>query len=494
VNQPQVVNAPAAPPAFCQYAKYVMIFLCVVGIVLATVLVIWNSNNNTNVKSNDWIVNNKSDSIAVLDNTSSFRKHIVAFNGLESLVSTAPGSVHATWAPPIILDPNGSNHTEFTGIVFTLFFVAGNDSSTEQSLKHNVKRKEILETLSSEIVDPDLKAGDYFIFSMTGRVNGTDDIIEAPSLFGCRIASMQPAFKIAVSNLSAEFPFPFSYDGNMTISMQRLSPTFDDTLNSKIGRTFFMESDSVYYIVIAKVFIEGNMYNITVTPLPLTEIFRNLEVESSHRILNLFGTVPADSRRTKTTTTNLEPMVLENGPFKLSSEVNILSDISVRRQHLTINEGSLSSFSLELSIQWQSTTVMTMQFEAMNKVLKKAFPLGSKVFRILVYGVPVRISLSLSITIGVQLVALMKMQLTIPRNDHKIVTVSYAAGHGWSYKDRNVEMSQASGSSAESLRIEQEGTLKATPFVAINLLATFPMCVIDLEVKAFADVQLTVIV
>jgi hypothetical protein len=88
----------------------------------------------------------------------------------------------------------------------------------------------------------------------------------------------------------------------------------------------------------------------------------------------------------------------------------------------------------------------------------------------------------------------MKMQLTIPQNDHKIVTVSYAAGHGWSYKDRNVEMSQASGSSAESLRIEQEGTLKATPFVAINLLATFPMCVIDLEVKAFADVQLTVIV
>ena len=98
------------------------------------------------------------------------------------------------------------------------------------------------------------------------------------------------------------------------------------------------------------------MYNITVTPLPLTEIFRTLDLESSDQ--NLFGTVPADFRRTKMTT-NLEPMVLEKGPFKLTSEVNILPDISVRRQHLTINEGSLSSFSLELSIQWQSTTVMT---------------------------------------------------------------------------------------------------------------------------------------
>ena len=88
----------------------------------------------------------------------------------------------------------------------------------------------------------------------------------------------------------------------------------------------------------------------------------------------------------------------------------------------------------------------------------------------------------------------MKMQLTIPRNDHKIVTVSYTAGHGWYYKDRNEEMSQASGSSAESLRIEQEGTLQATPFVAINLLAVFPVCTIDLEVKASAGVQLTVIV
>ena len=96
---------------------------------------------------------------------------------------------------------------------------------------------------------------------------------------------------------------------------------------------------------------------------------------------------------------------------------------------------------------------MTTQFEAMTEALTKAFPLGKrKVLRILVYGVPVRISLSLSIKIGVQqLAALMKMQLTIPRNDHKIVTVSYTAGHGWSYKDRNVEMSQASGSSAESL-------------------------------------------
>jgi hypothetical protein len=444
------------------------------------------------MKSIDWIVNNKSDSIVVLENTSSSRKHIVAFNGLERLVSIAPGSVHATWASPIILDQNGSNRTEVTGIVFTLFFAAGNESSTEQSLKNNVKRRDIPETLSSEIFDSDLKGGSFFLFSMTVRVDGTDDIIEAPSLIGCRIASMEPALKLAVSNFSGEFPLPFSYDGNMTISMQRLSPTFDDTLNSKIGSTFFMESDLVYYITIAKVLIEGNAYNIKVTPLPLTEIFRTLQLESSDQ--NLFGTVPADSRRMKMTT-NLEPMVLEKGPFKLSSEVNILSDISVRRQHLTINEGSLSSFSLELSIQWQSTTVMTMQFEAMTEVLTKAFPpFFRKVFIILVYGVPVRISLSLSMTIGVQLAALMKMQLTIPRNDHKIVTISYTAGQGWSYKDRNVEMSQASGSSAESLRIEQEGTLQATPFVAINLLAVFPMFIIDLEVKAFAGVQLTVIV
>ncbi len=441
----------------------------------------------SNVTSNDTIVNNKS------ENTSSSRRHIVAFNGLESLVSTAPGSVHATWAPPMILHPNGSNHTEVTGIVFSLRFAAGNESSTEQSLKNNVKRRDIPETLSSEILDPDFKGGRYFLFTMTAWVNGTDEIIEAPSLFGCRIASMEPALKLAVSNFSGEFPVPFTYDGNMTISMQRLSPTFDDTLKSKIGSTFFMESDAVYYIAIGKVLIEDIVYTITVTPLTLTDIFRTLQVESSHSIQNPFQTVPVDSRRTEMTT-NLGPMVLEKGPFKLSSEVNILSDISVRRQHLTINEGSLLSFSLELSIQWQSTIVMTMQLEAMTEVLTKAFPLGRKVFRILVYGVPVRFSLSLSITTGVELTALMKMQLTIPRIDHKIMTVSYTAGHGWSYKDRNVEVSEASGSSAESLRIEQEGTLKATPFVAINLLAVFPIVILDLEVKAFAGVQLTVIV
>ncbi|MFN9898825.1 MAG: hypothetical protein ACK55Z_08560, partial [bacterium] len=126
------------------------------------------------------------------------------------------------------------------------------------------------------------------------------------------------------------------------------------------------------------------MCTITVTPLTLTDIFRVLQVESSHSIQIPFQTVPVDSRRTEMTT-NLGPMVLEKGPFKLSSEVNILSDISVRRQHLTINEGSLLSFSLELSIQWQSTIVMTMQLEAMTEVLTKAFPLGRKVFRILVY-------------------------------------------------------------------------------------------------------------
>jgi hypothetical protein len=137
---------------------------------------------------------------------------------------------------------------------------------------------------------------------------------------------------------------------------------------------------------------------------------------------------------------------------------------------------------------------MTMQLEAMTEVLTKAFPLGRKVFRILVYGVPVRFSLSLSITIGVELTASMKMQLTIPRIDRKIMTVSYTAGHGWSYQDRNVEVSEASGSLAESLIIEQEGTLKATPFVAINLLAVSPILVLDVEWKAFAGVQLTVIV
>jgi len=396
----------------------------------------------------------------------------------------------------MIIEPNGSNHTEVNGIVFSLFSAAGNETSTEESLKINMKRRDISESLSSEILDADFKGGGFFLFSMTVRVDGTDDIIEAPSLFGCRIASMEPALKLAVSNFSGEFPFPFTYDGNMTISMQRLSlsPTFDDTLNSKIGSTFFVESDdAVYYIAIAKVLIEGNVYTITVTPLPLTDIFRTLQVESSHRMQNLFGTVPVDSRRTEITT-NFEPMVLEKGPVKLSSKVNILSDISVKRQHLTINEGSLSSFSLELSILWHFTTVMTMQLEAMTEVLTKAFPLGFKVFRILVYGVPVRFSLSLSSIIGVQLTASIKMQLTIPRIDHKIVTVSYTAGHGWSYKDRNVEVSEAPGSSAESLRIEQEGTLKATPFVAINLLAVFPMVILNLEVKAFAGVQLTVIV
>jgi hypothetical protein len=55
-------------------------------------------------------------------------------------------------------------------------------------------------------------------------------------------------------------------------------------------------------------------------------------------------------------------------------------------------------------------------------------------------------------------------------------------------------MSEASGSLAESLIIEQEGTLKATPFVAINLLAVSPILVLDVEWKAFAGVQLTVIV
>jgi hypothetical protein len=439
----------------------------------------------SNVTSNDTIVNNKSESVVSAGK-------ILVFKGLESLVSFAPGSVHATWTPPMILHPNGSNHTEVTGIVFSFRFAAGNESSTEQNL-NNVKRRDIPETLTSEILDPDFQGGRYFLFSMTAWVNGTDEIIEAPSLFGCRIASMEPALKLAVSNFSGEFPVPFTYDGNMTISMQRLSPTFDDTLKSKIGSTFFMESDAVYYIAIGKVLIEDIVYTITVTPLTLTDIFRTLQVESSHSIQNPFQTVPVDSRRTEMTT-NLGPMVLEKGPFKLSSEVNILSDISVRRQHLTINEGSLLSFSLELSIQWQSTIVMTMQLEAMTEVLTKAFPLGRKVFRILVYGVPVRFSLSLSITTGVELTALMKMQLTIPRIDHKIMTVSYTAGHGWSYKDRNVEVSEAPGSSAESLRIEQEGTLKATPFVAINLLAVFPMVILNLEVKAFAGVQLTVIV
>jgi hypothetical protein len=468
----------------------ILCVLSLLGIVLGTVLVKGNSNNNvdmkSNVTSNDTIVDNKSESV------SSSRRRIVAFNGLESLVSFAPGSVHATWAPPMILHPNGSNHTEVTGIVFSLRFAAGNESSTEQSLKNNEKRRDIPETSSSEILDPDFKGGRYFLFTMTAWVNGTDEIIEAPSLFGCRIASMEPALKLAVSNFSAEFPVPFTYDGNMTISMQRPSPTFDDTLKSKIGSTFFMESDAVYYIAIGKVLIEDIVYTITVTPLTLTDLFRTLQVESSHSIQNPFQTVPVDSRRTQMTT-NLGPMVLEKENCKLSSEVNILSDIRVRRQHLTINEGLLS-FSLELSIQWQSTTVMTMQLEAMTEVLTKAFPLGRKVFRILVYGVPVRFSLSLSITIGVELTASMKMQLTIPRIDHKIMTVSYTAGHGWSYKDRNVEVSEASGSSAQSLRIEQEGTLKATPFVAINLLAVFPVVILDLEVKAFAGVQLTVIV
>ena len=476
-----------------QYAKCFIIILCVLtllGIVLATVLVMGNSNNNvditSNVTSNDTIVNNKSESVVSAGK-------IVVFKGLESLVSFAPGSVHATWTPPMILHPNGSNHTEVTGIVFSLRFAAGNESSTEQSLKNNVKRRDIPETLSSEILDPDFKGGRYFLFTMTAWVNGTDEIIEAPSLFGCRIASMEPALKLAVSNFSGEFPVPFTYDGNMTISMPRLSPLFDDTLKSKIGSTFFLESDAVYYIAIGKVLIEDIVYTITVTPLTLTDIFRTLQVESSHSIQNPFQTVPVDSRRTEMTT-NLGPMVLEKGPFKLSSEVNILSDISVRRQHLTINEGSLLSFSLELSIQWQSTIVMTMQLEAMTEVLTKAFPLGRKVFRILVYGVPVRFSLSLSITTGVELTALMKMQLTIPRIDHKIMTVSYTAGHGWSYQDRNVEVSEASGSLAESLIIEQEGTLKATPFVAINLLAVSPILVLDVEWKAFAGVQLTVIV
>ena len=459
----------------------------ILGIVLATVLVKGNSNNNvditSNVTSNDTIVNNKSESVVSAGK-------IVVFKGLESLVSFAPGSVHATWTPPMILHPNGSNHTEVTGIVFSFRFAAGNESSTEQNL-NNVKRRDIPETLTSEILDPDFQGGRYFLFSMTAWVNGTDEIIEAPSLFGCRIASMEPALKLAVSNFSGEFPVPFTYDGNMTISMPRLSPLFDDTLKSKIGSTFFLESDAVYYIAIGKVLIEDIVCTITVTPLTLTDIFRVLQVESSHSIQIPFQTVPVDSRRTEMTT-NLGPMVLEKGPVKLSTEVNILSDIR-RQQHLTINEG-LKSFSLELEIQWQSTTVMTMQLEAMTEVLTKAFPLGRKVFRILVYGVPVRFSLSLSITIGVELTASMKMQLTIPRIDRKIMTVSYTAGHGWSYQDRNVEVSEASGSLAESLIIEQEGTLKATPFVAINLLAVSPILVLDVEWKAFAGVQLTVIV
>ena len=490
------MQGPPTVPVSSQYAKCWIIIFCVLtllGIVLAMVLTNLNSNNNVDKKSNDTIVNNKSEAIASLHNTSSSRRHIVAFNGLVSLVSTAPGSVHATWAPPIISAQNGSNLTEVHGIVFLVSWAAGNESSTEQNLKNNMKSRDIPETLSSEILDPDLKGGSFVFVSVAAKVDGTDVILEAPSSFGCRIASMQPALKLAVSNFSGEFPSPFTYDGNMTISMPRLSPTFDDTLNSKIGSTFFMESDAVYYITIAKVLIEGNVYTITVTPLPLTDIFRNLQIESSHRNQNPFGTIPVDSRRTEIST-NLAPMVLEKGPLKLSSEVNILSDISVRRQHLTINEGFLSSFSLELSIHWQSTIVMNMLLEAMTEVLTKAFPLGKKVFRILVYGVPVRFSLSLDVIIGVQLTALMKMQLTIPRIDHKIVTVSYTAGHGWSYKDVNVEVPEASGSSAESLRIEQEGTLKATPFVAINLLAVFPMVILNLEVKAFAGVQLTVIV
>ena len=61
-----------------------------------------------------------------------------------------------------------------------------------------------------------------------------------------------------------------------------------------------MESEAVYYIAIAKVLIEGNVYNIKVTPLPVTQIFRTLQLESSDQ--NLFGTVPADSRSTKMTT------------------------------------------------------------------------------------------------------------------------------------------------------------------------------------------------
>ncbi len=264
--------------------------------------------------------------------------------------------------------------------------------------------------------------------------------------------------------------------------MPRLSAAFDANLTSKIGSTFFIESDTVYYLSLSNVAILGNFYNITVQHVPFLEIFRNVQVESSLRIQDLFG---ANSRRAMTAMLGKQ-ITLSKGPFKLDCTLSI-DEIRFRFQ-LTIKEGSVSTFSLQLSIQWHATTIMTVRLEKMIEILFKVFLLPRKTLTILVLGVPVRVTVVPAITIGVDLTAAIDMQLTVPLRNTKVVAVSYTAEDGWSFNDSNQEL--LSGSWKESQLRMTEGKLQATPYISLNITSLLPLVVLTLELKAYADVQL----
>ena len=255
----------------------------------------------------------------------------------------------------------------------------------------------------------------------------------------------------------------------------------ESSLFSKIGSTFFIESNSVDYLSLAKVAIVGNVYNITVKHVPISEIFRNLQIESSIRIQDLFR---ADSRRAMLP----ERMVLDKGPFKLECELHV-DDISIRFQYI-ISEGTIFSFSWQLSIQWRATAVTTLRLERMGEVLRKVFPLARLALTIPVLGVPVKVSVSPSVTIAAEVYAMMAVQLSVPLRNTKVITVAYTAAGGWSCSERNLELS--SGGLAESQLRMSEGDLQARPSVALGFTFQLPLVACTLELQAYARAQLSV--